>query len=149
MLDGCLPEPIGKFVFTDSLNHPVQHAIEKILTDRRSCLPLCPGNDTVDDAAEINIPVDLMSQPERAEFFNLQVQDISLFASLQTGNLFRRPDVDLGNDLWLAIDPGNLPDIEVGSYVENNFSKPIVYRVSRMARLIFLKGLKWLGGTTY
>ena len=39
MLDGCLPKPIGKFVFTDGLYHPVQHAIEKILADRRPPSP--------------------------------------------------------------------------------------------------------------
>jgi hypothetical protein len=101
--------------FTDGLHHPVQHAVEKIVADRRPRLPFCSGNATVDDAAEINIPADLMRQPERAEFFDLQTDYIRLLAAEQAGNLFRRADVDLGDDLGLAIDPGNLPDVEAGS----------------------------------
>ena len=119
MLDGRLLEPIGEFVFTDGLHHPVQHAIEKILADRRPRLPFCSWNDTVDDAAENNIPVDLMRQPGRAEFFDLQTDHICVFAAEQAGYLFGRADVDLGDDLGLAIDPGNLPDVEVGSCVSS------------------------------
>ncbi len=115
MLDGSLAEPVGKFVFADSLYHPVQHAIEKILADRRPRLSLRPGNDTINDAAEIDIPVDLMRQPEGAKFFHLQVDDIRLFVAKQAGNLFWRSDIDLRDDLGLAIYPGNLLDIEVGS----------------------------------
>ena len=57
-----------------------------------------------------------------------------IFAAKQAGNLFRRPNVGLGNDLGLAIDPCDLPDIEVGSslfglYVEVSHEDTIHSRV--------------------
>ena len=47
--------------------------------------------------------------------FCLQVRKIGLFAAEQTGNLFRRADIDQRTNFELAIDSGNLPDIGVWS----------------------------------
>ena len=74
MMDGRLPEPVCKFGLTDRLYHQIQLAIDKICVDRRSRCPFCPGNDTVDDVAELNIPVALMRQPESAELFTLKLR---------------------------------------------------------------------------
>jgi len=55
MLDGVLPVPISKLVFSYDLHHPVEHAEEKILTHRRLGLSLGSGHDTVDVMPELNI----------------------------------------------------------------------------------------------
>ena len=84
---------------------------------------------------------------------HLQGHDILIGTSHQAGNLFRRPDVGLGNDLGLAIDPCDLTHIEVGSsllglYVEMSHADTINSRVfhvnHKIARRLIFRGL-WAG----
>jgi len=73
LLDGGFLVPIGQLVFTDRLYHPIKDAVQKIFADRRSLFPIRRGDNRVNDAAKVDIPVDLVAQPERAELFDLQL----------------------------------------------------------------------------
>ena len=115
LLDGGFLVPVGELVLADRLYHPVKDAVQKIFADRRPLFPIRRGDNRVNDAAKVDIPVDLVSQPERSELFDFQFLNVRLCAAGETGDSFRRADVDLGNDLGLAIDAGDLTDIEVGS----------------------------------
>jgi len=97
------------------VHHPVKDTVQKIFADRRPLFPIRRRDNRVNDAAKVNILVDLVGQPERAELFDLQLLNLIICAADETRDPFRRADIDLGDDLWLAIDTGDLADIEVGS----------------------------------
>ena len=71
MLDGGAPIPGCELVLADGLHHPVKDAVQKILANGGTRLPVRRGDNAVDETAKINFLIDLVGQPDRAEFFHL------------------------------------------------------------------------------
>jgi hypothetical protein len=81
------------------VHHPVKDTIQKIFADRRPLFSIRRRDRAVNDAAKINIPVDLVGHPERAELLDLQLLDLDYFLKLYS----RRMDfnsVSVREGLW-------------------------------------------------
>ena len=102
--------------FALGFDHPVQHAIEKILAYGRDGLVLCARHKVIDECDEIDVCVHSVGRPHRAELLDPQLLHFG-FALVrdQGGDLVRRADVDLVDDLGLAVDAGDLSYVQVGS----------------------------------
>ena len=73
------------------------------------------GNLRIDNTDKVDITAYLISKPQCAELFHLELDCRFSRARYKAGDLLWRSYIDLGDHGRFTADPGNFADIEVGS----------------------------------
>jgi len=76
MLDCGALIPFCKLIFAHRFHHPVPDAVKEVFADAGTGFTVGPRNMRINDAGNINILVDLLRQPESAEFLDLKRFDL-------------------------------------------------------------------------